>query len=212
MFMLTQLRRPPMAALVVALAALLASCGGPEIPLNGTITDAYTGKPVPAATISLGGAQLTTDVGGKYQVTRWTEKDTLLVVANGYEPVSITLAQQPQLAKPTPPAVTLDAKIRPNTISGSITDAYTGQPLAGAQIKASDTLSATSTADGHYTIAGVPESFTLTVAAPDHEAVSQTVKQMVSFDIALRPNTLTLFANRPPRPQQSGVWMRRSFQ
>src|SRR5215212_11763937 len=127
---LPRIRRLPLVALAIALAALLAACGGPEIPLNGTIIDAYTGKPVPAATINLGGAQLSTDVGGKYQVVQWSEKDTLQIAADGYEPLSIVLAQQPQLAKPTPPAMTLDAKLRPNTISGAITDAYSGKPLA----------------------------------------------------------------------------------
>jgi hypothetical protein len=187
---LARIRRLPLAAFAIALAALLAACGGPEIPLNGTIIDAYTGKPVPAATINLGGAQLSTDAGGKYQIAQWSEKDTLQIAANGYEPVSIVLAQQPQLAKPTPPAMTLDAKLRPNTIGGTITDAYSGQPLAGALVKASATLSATTAADGRYTLVGVPESFTLTITAPDHEPVSQSLKQSVAFDTALRPNTL----------------------
>src|SRR5689334_25321676 len=89
---------------LLVLAALLAACGGPEIPLNGTIVDAYTGKPVPAATINLGGAQLSTDAGGKYQVAQWSEKDTLQIAAHGYEPISIGLAQQPHLAKPNRPA------------------------------------------------------------------------------------------------------------
>jgi hypothetical protein len=177
-------------AFAFALATLLAACGGPEIPLNGTVIDAYTGKPVPAATINLGGAQLSTDAGGKYQVAQWSEKDTLQVAANGYESVSIVLAQQPQLAKPTPPAMTLDAKLRPNTLGGAITDAYSGQPLAGALIKAGATISATTAADGRYTLVGVPESFTLTISAADHEPVTQDVKQKVTFDTALRPNTL----------------------
>ena len=183
--------RLPLMAFALALAALLAACGGPEIPLNGTIIDAYTGKPVPAATINLGGAQLSTDAGGKYQVVQWSEKDTLQIAANGYEPISIVLAQQPQLAKPTPPAMTLDAKLRPNTIGGAITDAYSGRPLAGALVKASATLSATTAADGRYMLVGVPESFTLTISAPDHEPVSQNLKQAVAFDTALRPNTLS---------------------
>src|SRR4051812_48929360 len=187
---LSRIRRLPLVAFAIALAALLAACGGPEIPLNGTIVDAYTGKPVPAATINLGGAQLSTDAGGKYQVTQWSEKDTLQIAANGYEPISIVLAQQPQLAKPTPPAMTLDAKLRPNTITGAITDAYSGRPLAGALVKASAALSATTAADGRYTLVGVPESFTLTISAPEHEPVSQSLKQSVAFDIALRPNTL----------------------
>src|SRR6476646_9427924 len=174
--------RLPLAAFAITLAALLAACGGPEIPLNGTIIDAYTGKPVPSATINLGGAQLSTDAGGKYQVVKWSEKDTLQIAANGYEPISIVLAQQPQFAKPTPPAMTLDAKLRPNTITGAITDAYSGQPLAGALVKASTALSATTAADGRYTLVGVPESFTLTISAPDNELVSRNLKQVVAFD------------------------------
>jgi hypothetical protein len=202
MSILPRTRRLPLVAFAIALAALLAACGGPEIPLNGTIVDAYTGKPVPAATISLGGAQLSTDAGGKYQVAQWSEKDTLQIAANGYEPVSIVLAQQPQLAKPTPPAITLDAKLRPNTVGGTITDAYTGKPLAGALVKASDTLSATTAADGRYTLAGVPESFTLTISAPDHDPLTQALKQSIAFDTALRPNTLVgvvtdRFSNQP---------------
>jgi len=199
---LPRIRNLPLVVFAIALAALLAACGGPEIPLNGTIIDAYTGKPVPAATINLGGAQLSTDAGGKYQVAQWSEKDTLQIAANGYEPVSIVLAQQPQLAKPTPPAMVLDAKLRPNTVGGAITDAYSGQPLAGALVKASATLSATTAADGRYTLVGVPESFTLTISAPDHEQVSQNLKQAVAFDTALRPNTLVgvvtdRYSNRP---------------
>src|SRR5262249_34533191 len=199
---LPRIRNLPIIAFSLALAALLAACGGPEIPLNGTIIDAYTGKPVAAATINLGGAQLSTDAGGKYQITRWSDKDTLQVAANGYESISIVLAQQPQLAKPTLPAVTLDAKLRPNTVGGTITDAYTGKPLAGALIKASEALSATTAADGRYTLAGVPESFTLTITAPNHEPFSQSLKQQVAFDTALRPDTLAgvvtdRFSNQP---------------
>jgi hypothetical protein len=188
---LTRPRRGPFVCFWLALAALLAACGGPEVPINGTVIDSYTGKPVSAATISLGGARLTTDAGGKYQVASWNAKDTLQIAAQGYEPVNIALAEKPEFAKPTPPAMTLDARLRPNTIAGVVTDAYTGQPLAGALVKASDTLSATTTADGRYMIAGVPENFTLTIAAKDYEPANANLKKTVSFDLAARPNVLT---------------------
>ncbi|MBK9712893.1 MAG: carboxypeptidase regulatory-like domain-containing protein [Kouleothrix sp.] len=191
MAILTRLRHVPATLICLALAALLASCGGPDIPLNGTVIDAYTGRPVAAATISLGRSQLTTDTSGKYQVASWSQKDTLQIAASGYEPLHIALDQQPQLAKPTPPAATLDAALRPNTVSGVVTDAYTNQPLGGALVKASETLSATTTADGRYSIAGVPESFTLTIAAGDYEAASQSLKKTIAFDAALRPNVLS---------------------
>jgi len=175
----------------LTVATLLAACGGPDVPLGGTIIDAYTGKPVSAAIIELGSEQLTTDDGGKYQAMQWNQKDTLHIMASGYEPISIVLAEQPQLAEPTPPLATVNAKLRPNTVSGTITDAYTGKPLAGALVKASDTLSATTTPDGYYALVGVPEMFRLAVSAQDYAPASQTLKQQIVSDLALRPNVLS---------------------
>jgi hypothetical protein len=185
------LRRAPVLVFSLVLVALLAACGGPDVPLGGTIVDAYTGKPVSAATIQLGGAQLTTDGGGKFQATEWNQKDTLRITATGYEPISIVLAEQPQLAEPTLPLATVNAKLRPNTVSGTITDAYSGKPLAGVLVRASETLSATTTPDGSYSLTGVPEAFTLTVSAHDYDTASQTLKQQIVSDLALRPNILT---------------------
>jgi len=191
MAILIRLRRALMLVFGFAIAALLAACGGPEVPLGGTIIDAYTGKPVSAATIQLGGAQLTTDLGGKFQANEWNQKDTLRITANGYEPISIVLAEQPQLVQPTPPLATVNAKLRPNTISGMITDAFTGTPLAGALVNASELLSTTTSVDGHYSLAGVPEAFTLTISAHDYDTASQSLKQQIVSNMALRPNVLS---------------------
>jgi hypothetical protein len=173
------------------LAVLLSACGGPDVPLNGTVFDEYTGQPLPAATLNLGGTQLTTDASGKYQIASWNQRDTLEIAANGYEPITVNLADKPELASPTPPAVTLDWRLRPNTVGGVVTDAYTGQPVAGALVKATDALSATTAADGRYLIAGVPENFGLTVEAKDYEPVSQNLKKTIGFDTTLRPTVLS---------------------
>lgn len=190
MGILTRFRRPALALACLAATLVLAACGGPDIPLGGTIIDAYSGKPVTAATIQLGSTQLTTDASGKYQAAQWSQKETLQIAASGYEPLSIALAEQPQLAQPTAPLATVDAKLRPNTISGVVTDGFSGQPLAGAVVKASEALSTTTAADGRYNIAGVPENFTLTINAKDHDAINQILKQQIAFDTALRPNVL----------------------
>src|SRR5512138_817595 len=108
MSMLIRLRRAPFVCVLLALAAVLASCGGPDVPLNGTVVDAYSGKPVSSATLDLGGSPLTTDASGRYQITSWSQRDTLKIAATGYEPLSVSLADKPELATPTPPAVTLD--------------------------------------------------------------------------------------------------------
>jgi hypothetical protein len=188
-----------------AVAALLVSCGGPPIALNGTITDAYTGKPVSAAKLVLGNNEITTDAGGKYQFPQWSENDTLQIVAGGYEPLSLALASQPQIAKPSPPAVTLDAAIRPNSLSGVVTDGYTGKPLAGARIAAGQAISATTGADGRYTLAGVPESFTLTVTAADHEELSQSLKRTTSFD-TVPPRSPPAASQPPPARMGATGW------
>ena len=184
-------RRLSFAVLWIALAALLGACGAPEIALTGTVTDAYTNQPVPSATITLAGNELTTDAAGRYQIAKWNIKDTLQVSADGYEPSSVALESQPGLAKPAPPAATLDVAIRPNTLTGSVTDSHSGRPIAGASVQAGETISATTDAEGRYTLAGVPEQFTLTVTAPDHEPVSQSLHRTTSFDTAVRPNVLT---------------------
>lgn len=176
--------------LCLALAALLSACMSQSIALTGAITDAYTGKPVPAAKLKLGRAEVTTDTAGKYQFASWGRKDTLELSAAGYAPAQVKLADQPQLAKAAPPSATLDAQLRPNTLSGVVTDSYTGQPLTGATTQISETLRATTGADGRYTLAGVPPSVTLKVSAPDHEPVEQALNRATTFDTRLRPNVL----------------------
>src|SRR5436853_110216 len=78
MRILTHLYHLPLIAVSIALVALLVSCGGgPDIALNGTIIDAYTGQPVPAATIKLGSAQLATEATSQ-PLNRTVSFDTTL--------------------------------------------------------------------------------------------------------------------------------------
>lgn len=101
MALLNPFRRFTLLCSCAAALLLLAACGGPEVPLNGTVLDAYSGKPVSAAKINLAGAEVTTDAGGKYQLASWKQDGTLQIAADGYEPVTIALSDQPQLAQPT---------------------------------------------------------------------------------------------------------------
>lgn len=179
--------------LIPACAAvlLLAACSTPNVPLTGTVIDAYTGKPIPSAEIKVGGNSATADAAGKFQIASWSQKDTLHVTAAGYEPGSIVLESQPQLAKPAAPTATIDTTIRPNTLSGMVTDSFTSKPLAGAVVKASETISATTNADGSYTLKGVPESFDLRVTAPNYAPLSEKITRAVRFSTMLRPNMLS---------------------
>src|SRR5919202_2493495 len=177
-------------ALGLALALLLSGCMGQPMALTFKVTDAYTGKPVPAATAKLGDTAVTTAATGTYRFAAWRRNDTLALSASGYAPAQVTLAAQPQLAQAEPPAATLNATLRPNTLAGVITDSASGQPVAGATVQISSTLRATTGRDGRYRLSGVPESVTLTVSAPDHAPLQQTLSRTTSFDARLHPKVL----------------------
>lgn len=177
-------------AAVSILALIVAACSQPAVPLTGTIADAYTGKPV-VATLTIGDLQVTTDANGVYQIGRWSARDVIKVVASGYEPIEINLSTLPNLERPSPPAVTLEpVQVRPNTLSGVITDLYTGMPVAGALVQASETISAATDAEGRYVLTGVPETFRVTITADGYAPVVSDVARTTLFDAAIRPDTL----------------------
>jgi hypothetical protein len=184
-------QRLPIVAFGIAFTALLAACGGPPIALQGTITDAYTGATVPNATLQLGKSSSATDANGSFQFPSWSNKDTLTINAQGYESLSIALESQPQFAQAQPPSVTLDATIRPNTVTGTVINGYTNEPVAGADVRISDTISTTTGTDGSYVLGPVPESFSLKITASDFDSFEQSLSKTTTQDVSLRPNVLT---------------------
>lgn len=178
---------------MLLLCATLASCAKPVV-LAGTVKDAYTGQPVPQANVVVGGTTLTTDANGVFSTPSWSKTDTLAVNAPNYEPVQLALEGRPELAQSDALTVTLDTSLRPNTLSGIITDEYTGEPLAGAQVattlNVSNTLSAATDEAGRYSLSGLPEQFTLNVSAPGYASDTRPVDKLTSQDLVLRPNVL----------------------
>lgn len=176
--------------LLFAALALLSSCGGPQIPLVGTVKDAYTGKPVEGAKVSVGEAELTTSPDGRFQASAWSAEDALQVVAPGYESVQIALAQQPGLQKPTPPEATIDTTLRPNRLQGVVSDSYSGKPVLGASVELPGGASVTTDANGAYVLEGVPEQFSLQVSAPGYAAAAVESSRTTTLDSVLRPDVL----------------------
>jgi len=189
------LRRAHAALSLLLLVVLLAACSRQPVVLTGTVTDAYTGEPVPMASVAIGDTILTTDPNGAFSTLNWGKNDTLAINAPNYEPLSLSLEERPEIAATDVQTITLDTVIRPNTLSGVITDLYSGKPLAGAQVTATfnvtETLSTTTDEAGRYTLAGVPEQFSLQVSAPDYEEAAAELSRVTSQDLALRPNVLS---------------------
>jgi len=181
-------RRAPVLLLVLL---MLAACGTDKVALNGRVIDAYTQQPIKDAQLTFGDKQpLTTDANGSYTTTAWSTQDTLTVAAPAYEPTTILLADRPELKNTNALTVTLDTTLRPNTLRGVVKDAYTNQPVANAQVMATETISATTDANGVYTLAGVPESFQIAVSAPDYAEAKAEINRTTTHEAILRPNVL----------------------
>ncbi|WP_322510798.1 putative glycoside hydrolase [Chloroflexus sp.] len=179
--------------LCVLMIAMLAGCTAQPVVLTGVVTDAYTGAPLSGVTVAIGEQTLTTDEQGRFQTERWRPEDTVAFQAPAYEPRSLPLADQPGVGQSGVLTVTITTALRPNVLSGVVSDLYTGQPISGAEVRLEGqaTSQAVTDAAGKYTLTDVPESFTITVSAPDYAPATETVARVTVLDVRLRPNTLS---------------------
>ncbi len=179
--------------LCALIVAVLAGCAAQPVVLTGVVTDAYTGAPLSGVTVAIGDQTLTTDEQGRFQTERWRPEDTLALQAPTYEPLNLPLADQPGVGQSGVLTVTITTALRPNVLSGVVTDLYTGQPISGAQVRleGNEATQAVTNSSGAYTLTGVPESFTVTVSAPDYAPVTETIARATALDVSLRPNTLS---------------------
>ncbi|HEX6288838.1 MAG TPA: putative glycoside hydrolase [Herpetosiphonaceae bacterium] len=181
-------RRVPL--LMIALLVLVA-CGTNKVTINGRVIDAYTNQPVKDAALTFGkNGPVKTDAEGRYTTTAWSAKESVSIEAPGYETTSINLAEKPELAKTEPTTATLDVTIRPNTLRGVVKDAYTDQPVANALVQATETISATTDANGAYTLQSLPETFQIAVQAPDYVETRADISRKTTHELTLRPSVL----------------------
>jgi hypothetical protein len=139
--------------------------------ISGTVTDRDTGVPIQDATISSGGRSTTTDASGVY---------TLSDVAAGEAQVTVaasTYATEVRQAVVTGGGTTvLDVTMaHPGDVSGLVTNAATGTPLAGVTVGYPGGVTITDVT-GHYSITGLPAgSRDLTFAATGFVSADRTV-------------------------------------
>ncbi|HEU5090727.1 MAG TPA: putative glycoside hydrolase, partial [Roseiflexaceae bacterium] len=148
--------------------------------LHGVITDAYTGKPLPDVLVKASDTiSATTGADGSYVLNDVSEQVALTISSARYETLSHTIDR----------LVTYDAALRPNTLEGTLKNSYTGEPIAGATVKAGD-ASATSDDSGHYVLENVPERTTVSFSADGYADLSQPIDKQIALDATLRPDVL----------------------
>ena len=161
-----------------------------EATISGVVTDGETGDAVEAVTVK-GEAQgtelfsVTTAADGSYAATFAVEEEpdelAVTATADGYEEGQQTVAFGEEM--------TAEFQLQPietsteATISGTVTDEGTGDPIEDATISGSaggaDLFSATTNASGTYeatfTVEDEPNEITLTASADDYEEGQQTI-------------------------------------
>src|SRR5919202_461044 len=179
--------------LIICLGLLLATCAnGPKATLTGQVRDAYTNKPLEGAQVMIGKQPgIATDAEGRWATQDWSVSDKAVLQATGYESATLSLSARPELEKPQALTLTLDAALRPNTLAGTVRDAFSSRSIAGAVVKAADTITATTDSNGHYELNGVPEAYQIVVTAPEYEAARREIRRSTEQAVSLRPTTLS---------------------
>jgi hypothetical protein len=158
--------------------------------INVTVTDAYSGKPISAATVSLGGLQVVTDGHGHAQlmIPDGATNTTLTVQGTNYEPVYGQVDEQTSSDQ--------SVALRPTLLAGTLKDSVTGDPIAGAVVSTVSNPSdgdplATTDANGAYALTGVPAGAKLYVDAGDYGTYEEDIAKRTQIDVAMKKSLAT---------------------
>jgi len=142
--------------------------------ITGSVTDAEDGLPIAGATVSDGTRTTTTDATGEYTIIDVPAGNYEVTASKeGYHSASLivtVLSGSNALAD-----FSLTEVILPGSITGSVTDAENGSPIAGATVSGG-TRTATTDATGKYTIANVPPgNYQVTASKSGYESSMSAV-------------------------------------
>ncbi|MBM3130124.1 MAG: hypothetical protein FJ009_16055 [Chloroflexi bacterium] len=140
--------------------------------------DAETQHPLPSVQIVIGAHTATTNAAGKVEARNVKKDAPIAAQALGYQPIALSFDGQ----------ANVELSLRPNTLSVTVIDQFTQQPLANAQIQA-DNLKATTGADGVGTLRRVKPNAQVRATATGYESAGAPFLGG-DLQIALRPNTL----------------------
>ena len=161
--------------------------------ISGQVTDSQTKLPIAAATVTVspGGASTLTDANGNYSLNVSAGTYTVTASAPMYNSSSQTVTVKP--GQRLPLNFKLTSITAYGSITGTVTDANTSAPIAGATVALSNGLMRITDANGNFSYSIVLNgTYTLTVSAAGYVTQSQavTVKagHNTNVQVALSPN------------------------
>jgi hypothetical protein len=136
--------------------------------LQGQVADAATGQPIGGATMTVAGQMATTDATGQFTLAGLTAGAlSASVSAPGYGSAILSGTLVNGVNDAGLIRLTL-LSASTTTVSGMVSDAATGQPIAGASLRLQDAATpiAITGTDGHYQLTGITaQAFTVSVNA-----------------------------------------------
>jgi thermitase len=158
--------------------------------ITGSVTDAKNRSPIAGATVTDGTRTTTTDALGKYAIANVPSPRAYKVTASkeGYQSSSlwvIVISGRTTVAN-----LSLTGGVLPGSITGSVTDAENGSPIAGATVT-DGTRTVTTDALGKYAITNVPSGAYQVIASKEGYQSSSMTVNVLSGNSAVANLSLT---------------------
>ncbi|MFZ9856827.1 MAG: putative glycoside hydrolase [Roseiflexaceae bacterium] len=148
--------------------------------IRGRILDAWTKQPLAGVQITASETiSMTTAADGVYQLLNVPEQFTLLATYPDYVSFSQTLTQQTML----------DVTLANGVLQGTVTDQYSGAPLAGVTVSIGDTTTTTD-AQGQYQFRDLATRDDVTFTLDGYSTIVIDARTTSLADAVLRPDEL----------------------
>lgn len=147
--------------------------------VTGKLLDEYTKQPIAGAKVVAGSLEATTAADGSYKLVGVPETYQIAVEAPDYTSASEQLERK----------TSFDATLRPTILSGVLLDKYSQKPISGITVKSGDST-ATTDADGRYTLRDVAPDQEIIFVSTDYTTQTLKTPASTTLDITLRPSTV----------------------
>lgn len=190
-------------ALVLALGTLVWHSTRGADALELTVVGGPDGIAIPGATVTIGSEEFTTPESGTVKLTLPETEQVLRIEAPGYHAVEGRISLESSRAQ--------QVTLRPNVLTGVLTDQATGAGLPNVSVVALDingnqVSTAVSGADGTYRLENLPESGSIQIDAGSYGSHSASLGEDLTLDLALSVQTASgVVLNADGAPIQGAV-------
>lgn len=174
---------------LIAVGALVLFAASPRW-VYGYVRDAETMEALPGAAVTVGSAQAVTDAAGYFELGGVRGLSTVRAAAGGYDPASVPLA----VANLIGARREIVVRLQPNELRGTVTDATTRAPIAGATVSIAGREVQTDE-KGRYSLRRLLPGGTIAARAEffqPAEPIAYTGQNVQDIPLTMLPTTVTV--------------------